>query len=269
MGKPGGFGILALNAFEDGVRRRAFLILLFLGLLIGVQALYQWGYMGMAISAGETDMLANLKGDFIVTLLGMMGFWGTLLGLFLGSVGLSSEIRNRTIVPVLSRPVGRVTFFLAKWTGTMAFLTLFCGIGMLPGLALAFHWQLYPTPLFALGIVEIVLSVAIVSGVSLALSAIVHPVAAGGATLFILFLPSLTADLVHHPNVLLTFVGLAGLYLAPASMPESLLEAGLTKGLLDPDYRLYVSVVVENGGYALTAVLGGAIAFSARELRIR
>lgn len=262
-------GILVANAFEENVRRRVLYILAFIAILVGVQALYQWGYMGMAWTAGETDMLASMRGDFIVSLLGMMSFFGSVLGLFLGSTGLSSEIKNRTIVPVLSRPVGRGTFFLAKWAGTMGFLTLFCGIGMLPGLVLAFHWQLYPSSLFALGIAEIILSVAVISGVSLALSTVVHPVAAGGAALLILSLPSLTADLVHHPNVLLMFLGLAGRYLAPASMPESLLEAGLTKGLLDPDYGLYVAVLAENAGYALAAVLAGALAFRARELRLR
>ena len=44
----GSFGILAFNTFEDAMRRKVIYILLFIGILFGIQALYQLAYMGMA-----------------------------------------------------------------------------------------------------------------------------------------------------------------------------------------------------------------------------
>ena len=36
----GSFGILAFNTFEDAMRRKVIYILLFIGILFGIQALY-------------------------------------------------------------------------------------------------------------------------------------------------------------------------------------------------------------------------------------
>jgi ABC-type transport system involved in multi-copper enzyme maturation permease subunit len=261
--------LLSFNTFEDALRRRVIYILLFVALLFGIQTLYQLVYMRMAASAGESEMLASMKGQLVLSLFGMMEFWGMLLAVFLGSVAVSSEVKSRTIIPVLSRPVERVPFFFAKWLGTLAFLTLFLAVGLAAGLAIAAYWQLYPSTVFVLGMVEMFLTVAIVSGLSLGLSSVLHPVLAGGTALVLWFLPAFTAELAHHPNVFLSFIAVAARTIAPARLDESLLENGLLKGLTNPDYKLYVEVLVENALYAGAAVLAGALVFRRREIAVK
>ena len=261
--------LLSFNTFEDALRRRVIYILLFVALLFGIQTLYQLVYMQMAESAGESEMLTGMRGQLVLSLFSMMEFWGTLLAVFLGSVALSGEVKSRTIIPVLSRPVERVPFFFAKWLGTVGFLALFLGVGVAAGLAVAAYWDLYVSTVFAIGILEILLTVAIVSGLSLSLSSVLHPVLSGGTALIVLYLPMFTAYLEHHPNHFYAFVALAARTVAPARLPESLLENGLLKGLTNPDYGLYVEVLVENVLYACVAVLAGALAFRRREIAVK
>jgi ABC-type transport system involved in multi-copper enzyme maturation permease subunit len=261
--------LLACNSFEEALRRRVIYLLVFIGLIVGINALYQWIYMGMAVSAGELEMVADMKGQFVLSLFGLVDFFAGVLAVFLGSVALSSEVKNRTIVPVLSRPVGRVSFFFAKWLGILGFLALFCGAAVAAGVLLAIYWQLQPTPVFFLGIVQMYLGVGLLLSVSFALSSSVHPVLAGGFAFVLILLPVLTADLAGHPNLALSLFATAARYAAPAGLEESLLEDGLVKGLLNPDYALYVSVLAENALYCFAAVLAGALAFSRREVALK
>lgn len=261
--------LLACNSFEDAFRRKLIYLLLFVSLLFGIYAIYQMVYMTMASSAGEFQMLADMRSQVVQSLFGMMDFFSSILAVFLGSVALSTEIRTRTIVPVLSRPVGRVSYFFAKWLGILAFLALFLGCGVVAGIALAAYWGLQPAALFYLGIVQIFLGIAILSALSLGLSSTFHPVLAGGFAFALSMLPVFTADLSGHPNAALRAVALVARYLAPAQLSESLLENGLVKGLLNPDYGLYSAVLTENALYAFAAVLAGALVFRRRELVVK
>ena len=265
----GSFALLTFNTFEGAVRRKVLYILLFIGLLVGIRAIYQFAFMGMLESAGNVEMLANLRGQFVLSILGLVQFWGLVLSVFLGAVALSSEIKNRTVVPVLSRPVGRVSFFFARWVGTLAFLLLFVGVGVVAALGLALYWGLSPSLLFVFGVVEMALTIAVVTSVAVALSTVAHPVLAGGGAMMLLWLQDVTSLAGDHPSKLASFVVATGRYLSPARSPVVLLESGLTKGLLDPDYALYLSVLAENAGYALAAALAGALVFRFRELRLR
>lgn len=265
----GSFGILVLNTFEEAMRRKVIYILLFIGILFGIQALYQLAYMGMAEYAGDTEMLTNLRGQFVLSIFGLMRFCGLLLGVYLGAVALSTEIRNRTIVPVLSRPVSRMNFFFAKWVGTLVFLTVFVSAGAVVGIGMMLYWDLRPSVLFGFGVAEILLELAIVSSVGLALSSVVHPVLSGGGALLLFTLGDLTQFLSGHPSRLASFVVAAGRYLSPAGSPVDFLESGIVKSVLEPDYGLYLSVLAENAGYAVAATLTGALVFRFREIRVR
>jgi hypothetical protein len=258
--------ILAWNSFEDALRRRILYLLLFLGLFVGAYALYEMSYMRMAASAGETEMLQNMKSQFVLQVFEWVEFITLVLGIFLGSVTVASEMKTRTIVPVLSRPISRVSFFFAKWLGVVSFLGLFLGSGVVAGTAIALYWNLEPSPLFYLGILQMFLGVVLVSSLSLGFSSFLHPVAAGGTAFLVPLLPAMTEGFATHPNVVPRMAASAATYLAPAVLEESLLSSGLVKGLLEPDYALYSAVLAENALYAFAAVLAGALWFRHREI---
>jgi ABC-type transport system involved in multi-copper enzyme maturation permease subunit len=261
--------ILAWNSFEDALRRRILYLLVFLGLFVGAYALYEMVYMSMAASAGETEMLQSMKSQFVLQVFGIVEFFTLVLAIFLGSVALANELRSRTIVPVLSRPIGRVSFFFAKWLGVVSFLALFLGCGVSAVTAIALYWELEPSSLFYLGILQMFLGAVVLSALSLGFSSLLHPVAAGGTALLVTALPSMTAGFAAHPNIALRTAATTARYLAPAALEESLLSSGLVMGLLEPDYPLYAAVLAENALYAFAVVLAGALVFRHREILVK
>jgi ABC-type transport system involved in multi-copper enzyme maturation permease subunit len=261
--------ILAWNSFEDALRRRILYLLVFVGLFVGAYALYETVYMNMAASAGETEMLQSMKSQFVIQVFDIVEFVTVVLAIFLGSVALANELRSRTIVPVLSRPIGRVSFFFAKWLGVVSFLALFLGSGVAAGTSIALYWELEPSSLFYLGIVQMFLGAVVLSALSLGFSSLFHPVAAGGTALLVTLLPAMTAGFSTHPNAVLRMAASAARYLAPAVLEESLLSSGLVMGILQPDYPLYAAVLAENALYAFAAVLAGALVFRHREILVK
>ncbi len=57
--------------------------------------------------------------------LGFMFVAGLILGAHMACASLSSEVRHGTVSVVLSKPIARITFFLAKYAGIAAVLLLF------------------------------------------------------------------------------------------------------------------------------------------------
>jgi hypothetical protein len=164
--------------------------------------------------------------------------------------------------------VERWQFFLSKWLGTLGFLSVFLGVGSLAGITLAWHWGLNISAMFALGVVEVFLHAAVLSGVGLGLSSLFNSVLAGGGCVLLVYLSYLTNWLAQRPERAWKLVASAGYFLSPARMPEPLLEAGLTKGLADPDYPLYAKVLAENALYALAFVVAGALVFNRKEIAV-
>ncbi len=260
---------IALNTWEEALRRKITYILLFVALLFGAQALYGMVYMDMADAPGEIEARAQFHSQLILGLFGIMEFWSTVLAVFLGSVAISSEIKNRTIVSVLSRPVERWHFFLAKWLGTLGFLAMFLGAGTLVGIGLCWYWELYPSTVFAIGIAELLLRLAIVSAVCMALSSVFNPVLAGGFALVLFYLRSFTWVFTEYSRGAWKIIADAGYFLAPARIPDGLLEGGLVTGILSPNYGLYGAVFLENTLYALAAVIAGTLVFQRKEIALK
>jgi len=63
--------------------------------------------MRMARQAGEAQMIVQIGNYFMKTIISVWDFAAFFLALFLGAIGVSSEISARTLVHVMSRPVER------------------------------------------------------------------------------------------------------------------------------------------------------------------
>ena len=99
--------IIALNAFQETLRRRVFYVVLLLSLIVVIGISSEMFYLRMARQAGETQILASVGAELLKQVLGIWDFAALFLALFLGAIGVSSEITAKTIVHVLSRPVER------------------------------------------------------------------------------------------------------------------------------------------------------------------
>jgi len=65
-------------------------------------------------------------------------FGGAVLSIALGSTGIPNDVENRTIYPIIARPISRIQYVIGKFLGT--FLTVAMGVA---GMALIFGLMIY------------------------------------------------------------------------------------------------------------------------------
>ena len=107
------FLTIATNAFMELIRQPVFLFLLTGSVLFEIFLAVPY-YFALG---DESKLVAT-------SALAVMLFAGLLGAVLSASASLAREIRAGTALAVLSKPVGRIRFFLAKYTGLAAALTL-------------------------------------------------------------------------------------------------------------------------------------------------
>ena len=112
---------IALNTFLESVRQPIYFVLLLAGgLMQGMNTLlsgYSMSYDTAAEVTGDNKLLLDmgLASVFVVA---------TLLAAFVATAVLSREIQDKTVLTVISKPVGRPVFIIGKYIGTTAAVLL-------------------------------------------------------------------------------------------------------------------------------------------------
>src|SRR5476649_1270175 len=107
------FITIAANAFMELIRQPIFLLLMTTSALFEV-------FLACVNYFGFGDEPKLVKNSTLAVML-LAGLFGAVLS---ASSSLAREIRAGTVLAVLSKPVGRAQFFLAKYAGLAAGLTL-------------------------------------------------------------------------------------------------------------------------------------------------
>jgi len=256
-------------ALQETLRRKV----LYIVAVLVVLAMFTVGsgmfFLDLAKQAGETQTISSITSQFVEVVFGMWTAGTLFLAVFLGAVGVSSEINGKTIVNVLSRPVERRAYLMGRWFGTVIFLFAFQILGVLIALLIGQIFDVRFSETTWLGIVEMFVDALFFSGVSLSLSVIMPPVPAGASALLLSMLPAMVSDLTKDPRWFLRLPALAAYYAGPARMPVSLISESFSKQLLHPDYALYIQVLAENLLYVVAVFIVGCVIFARRELRLR
>jgi len=260
---------ITVNAFQETLRRRVFYVVLLLTVLVVAGIGSEMFFLRMARKAGETQILLRVGTQLMQGILQTWNVAAIFLAIFLGAIGVSSEISARTIVHVMSRPVERWVYLLGRWFGLLIFLWLFLLLGVC-GALLVSAWLNVPfAPTLWLGFVEMYVSAMFYSGLALALSIVLPPVAAGAVAFFLSILPDILQNAIRDPRWLHRIPALVGYCLGPAKMPASLIAESFSKERVDTDYWLYARVLGENLLYVMAALILANFVFRRRELRVR
>lgn len=109
-------GVLAAHAFIDAVRQRVFQFttLLAAGLVVGSLGLRELDFGG-----AELKFVADFGHGALV-------LFGSVLTIATTVQLLGGELENRTVLPVLARPVRRSEFICGKFFGAWAVVLVFC-----------------------------------------------------------------------------------------------------------------------------------------------
>src|SRR4051812_11837971 len=191
---------VALNTVQETLRKRVLHVVAVLMVLILLGIFSQQRVLQMAADAGEMTMIANLRAEFVRQAMGLWDFAAAFLALFLGAMGVVSEINARTIVNVLARPIERSAYLAGRWFGTLVFLWGFQLLGIGLAVAIARSLDVQYTAMFWSGCVEMLALSWYYSGVSLGLSVFLPPILAGGGAFLLIMLPAFVGGYLQHPQ---------------------------------------------------------------------
>jgi len=260
--------VLAGNAFREVLHKRVVYVAIFLAVIGVLLTLSPLVFFRMAKQAGETKLAEQMGARLVVQVLDLWSFGATLIGLSVGATAVSAEVKSKTIVTVLARPVGRAEYLLGRWLGIQLFVLLFLGVGVVAACVAAGFFEVRPSGLFPLALGELFVDAVFFCALSVALGAIMPPVVAGVGAIFPRLMPSLARPFLADPRPWVSWLASTGYYLAPAQMPVNLLGTSFDKELLNPSYGLYTQVLVENLLYAAAVMVLGGLVFARREVRL-
>ncbi|MGO8677170.1 MAG: hypothetical protein ACLQVX_15030 [Limisphaerales bacterium] len=149
------FITIATNAFMELVRQPVFLLLMTSSAAFEIFLATPYYF-----AFGDEPKLVKNSTLAVMLLAGLLG------AVLSASASLAREIRAGTALAVLSKPVGRSQFLLAKYAGLVAALTLLCYVNMVGALlASRMGFDAYgSTDLFALGIFALAVIIAYLLG---------------------------------------------------------------------------------------------------------
>jgi ABC-type transport system involved in multi-copper enzyme maturation permease subunit len=113
------FWNIAINAFMELIRQPVFLLLMTGSLLFEIFLAVPYYF-----AFGDEPKLVN---NSVLAVMLLSGLFGAVLS---ASASLAREIRSGTALAVLSKPVGRAQFLLAKFAGLAAALTVLTYVNM-------------------------------------------------------------------------------------------------------------------------------------------
>jgi ABC-type transport system involved in multi-copper enzyme maturation permease subunit len=260
---------IAANTLRIIIRNKVLYLVVFLLILIMAFAIMPIAIIRMAAESDQQELARQMQVTLVV---GLFGLWIAVtqaIAIFLGATAVSSEVRARTIVTLLSKPVERWRFLFGKWLGNQVALLLFFGVGVAISTAMFLGFDMWPSGLFWIGVARSFLVVMILGGLALLFSTFTSAVFAGGATVLLGILTGLIARAVDAPFVWARWPARGYYFLAPASPPGNLLQQGFAADLLDPEYALYAGVLFENLWYALALIVLACVVFTRREVQVR
>src|SRR5712671_8107930 len=149
------FITIATNEFMELIRQPVFLLLMTCSAVFEI-------FLATPYYFAFGDEPKLVKNSTLAAML-LTGLFGAVLS---ASASLAREIRMGTVLAVLSKPVGRAQFLLAKYTGLILALTLLTYVNMVASLlASRMAFDAYgSTDLFAVGVFVLSLIVAYASG---------------------------------------------------------------------------------------------------------
>lgn len=139
-----GVWTIAVYTWREGMRKKTLIGFLFLSILVIFGATFMTAFL-QETSTGmvESDVDAKLIKDICVT---AISIFGVLITIFISASVVPTEVENRVIYTVLSKPVRRYEYLLGKFLGIQ--LIVIINLALMGGLffmAIYFKQHILPT----------------------------------------------------------------------------------------------------------------------------
>jgi Cu-processing system permease protein len=259
---------IARNTIGEILRRKILWVGVGATLVFSLQSIAILFDNPTALSAADLMMRKSFAINGTITLFQNWTRAAIILSAALGSLVLSWEIQQRTILIVLSRPVHRAEFLLAKWLGVLVTTLSFLAAGVVLGHFYAWYLGVPVQHLLVVALASTVASIVCFSAVSLALSISMSSVTAAAVPIFMYLAPDLLKLLFDDTREALRLSAIALYYAFPAALPINLVSRSFGQVMLVPNYGLYTRTSVENILYGVFVFAAACYAFGRREVSL-
>ncbi len=248
--------VIATNTFREGIRKKMLIGML----LVALIAIGGSTFLEPIASGDPTKMMKDVC-------LTTMALFGVMMAVFMSGSVIPTEVENRIIHTIISKPLRRSEYLLGKYLGIQFIVLLNLGIIAGTFLILLYNREaMLSVPLlkaFFLTIIELMLISAYTLAISVVASSPVLPVICGFFLYIVGNLTGYLKNLAEHAreggDLLLAFVINTFYWVLPDlsvyHMKDEVLAGALADPTIDPRIWLYTI-------YGLTHVAGGlAIAY--------
>lgn len=143
---------IAQNTFREAIRNKILHSILFFafGMIVISIALKE-------VTIGEQDKVVRSISQSSID------FFATIMAMFLGISTIGSELENKTIYTLLSKPISRAQFLLGKYLGILLTITTEISLLCLFYTVIISLQQGFPTPIFFLSLVLLIVEVMLIT----------------------------------------------------------------------------------------------------------
>ena len=184
------------------------------------RAVYMWGFgilimfliSGRAIFTQQRapEVVAFIRATSVAAALGTWSLLCLAAAVYLGATSVAGDLRSKTIITVLARPVRRWELMLGKWIGVCAFCLVTLGIGIALALALAAYVDVnVDSGGLLVSATRTFGSIVLFGGMATALSATGSAPIAGAVAVLVGVLPMIIAPLREQPEPIFQRIGAA------------------------------------------------------------
>lgn len=208
------------------------------------------------------------KAEILGKIIGMWSHFTVYFVMGFSAYSIHSQIKSKSIVGVLAKPVSRTEFLLGRWLGVVIFFSAILLIGIIFILALMYLWGISVDFLVFTGIVYRVAVLVVYSVIAFVLSLFL-PTLIGGGIAFLLFIfRKVLVVLVNSSNPVLEAVGYLLFYSTPAPMHENIVNASIVNNLLDPKFEMYWGIIFENFVLAGLLLFAGVLLYQYKDITL-
>jgi len=135
---------IAIYTWREGMRKKTLIGFLILSIMVIVGSSFMTAFLTQtAVGDAQTDVEAKLVKDICVT---AIAIFGVLITIFISASVVPSEVENKVIYTVLSKPVRRFQYLLGKFIGVQLIVIInLLLMGALFFIALYMRQRIMPT----------------------------------------------------------------------------------------------------------------------------
>ena len=257
--------VIAKTTLKEFFAKKLIYFLLFLVLFVTISSGAEF-YSIFQNAGDDPQALLSRKAAALGQMLSVWSTLSILIAVIYAAGLIRNEKKSKSILALLSKPVARWQLLLGKWLGLQYFFMSLLFVGFLVCWVFMLYWEISFTYLFWTGISNYIVGMLLYPGLSFIFSLFI-PAVIGGGLAFIIWQFSAAFKLAMQSSIdWLKPIGTVLYYIAPATISESLVERGILNNLLEPEFGLYWSIIVENFLYIAVVFFIGALLFKRKDI---